>query len=111
MVPPHRAKRKQTIASSGEDQGGPVRPSGLVARGGGQGTVVGLCAKCYKLAQLDPARAMLLHPQRHLRRRPEEVFRRLHRVLPPARSRSATRAAARELVLPLDATHRALSFL
>jgi hypothetical protein len=37
------------MASSGEDQGGPVRPSGLVARGGGQGTVLGLCAKCYKV--------------------------------------------------------------
>ena len=111
MVPPHRAKRKQTMASSGEDQGGPVRPSGLVARGGGQGTVLGLCAKCYKV-QTRPTRS-----------RPSDASpssttpsTTTRRGLPPTTSstpssRSTTRAAARELVLPLDAAHRALSFL
>ena len=104
----HQAHR---AAARPEDQEGPVRPSGLVARGGGQGTVVGLCAKCYKV-QTRPTRS-----------RPSDASpssttpsTTTRRGLPPTTSsipssRSTTRAAARELVLPLDATYRALSFL
>ena len=59
------ASQAARTAARQQDEEGHVRPAALVARGNGKSPVVGLRAarRAHELAQLDPARAVLLHPE------------------------------------------------